>query len=180
MSPKSRLLSIASHCLPKDHVMASFTCFPALPLEIRQKIWALSLPGPRVLHIKQKTGSVTRIDRRTAFKANPTTSPASYGGHHPAILSVNQESRAEALRVLIPHLGAFWNLEADTPYFEVPTGDNSRVEVLLIPEMRKAGLLDPFKHIAIDWAIWQWRVMTYTMEWQVTFGAEVRDVYEHP
>lgn len=160
--------------------MTRFHQFPSLPLEIRQKIWFLALPSPRVLHIKQKAGYPTRISKAGGFTANPTTSPASYGGHHPSVLSVNRESRTEALRSLTPLFGAYWNMDIDAAYFELPEGDNSRNEVLLIAEMRKAGLLDAFKHIAIDFMIWQWRAATYTMEFQVTFGAAVRNVYEHP
>lgn len=143
--------------------VTNFTLFSALPLEIRQKIWHYAPPGPRVLLVKLKAGSPQRISRAGGFKANPTTCPAFYGGHQPAILSVNRESRAEALRYLTPLLETYWNLEIDTPYFELPEGDNSRNEVLLIPQMRQAGQLDTFKHIAIDWMIWRWKASTHSM-----------------
>jgi hypothetical protein len=81
---------------------------------------------------------------------------------------------------LTPLFGAYWNLEIDAPYFELPEGDNSREEILLIKQMREAGQLDAFKHIAIDWLIWRWKWATHTMEYQVTFGTAVRDAYVHP
>jgi hypothetical protein len=166
--------------LAKQSKMTSFTLFPSLPVELRQKIWLYTLPGPRVLLIKQKAEFPKTISKVGGFTAHPTTSAAAYGGRHPALLTVNKESRGEALRYLTPLFGAYWNLEIDVPYFELPEGDNSRNEVLLIPEMRKAGLLDAFKHIAIDWMIWQWDMATYTMEYEVSFGTLVRDAYEHP
>ncbi|CZR58644.1 uncharacterized protein PAC_08536 [Phialocephala subalpina] len=34
--------------------LTAFTLFPKLPVEIRLMIWKLSLPGPRIVHLKQK------------------------------------------------------------------------------------------------------------------------------
>lgn len=106
--------------------------------------------------------------------------PASYGGHQPAILSVNRESRAEARRYLTPLFNAYWNLDIDAPYFELPQGDNSKDDVTLPKEMREAGELDMFKHIAIDWLIWCWERATSTMEFKVTFRGRFDNKYEHP
>jgi hypothetical protein len=93
---------------------------------------------------------------------------------------VNRESRAEALQYLTPLFDAYWNLEIDTAYFELAQGDNSKEEVTLIREMREAGYLSVFKHIAIDWMLWWWEASTKTMEFQVTFKNRFTNRYEHP
>ncbi|KAL2064944.1 hypothetical protein VTL71DRAFT_4084 [Oculimacula yallundae] len=143
-----------------------FPQFSHLPLEIRQKIWRETLPEPRIMHIHlspSKPGSCT-------------TSPASYGGKHPALLHVDKASRAEGLRFLSPKFGAFWNYDIDSPYFEIK--DNADDNVVILSQMRD-GMLDKFKNIAIDWMLWRWQMATYSMEFRVTFRDRFND-YEHP
>ena len=111
--------------------MSSFPVLLSLPLEIRRKSWLHALPGLRVLYTMQKAGyprEISGFGGLCRFTADPIPSASSYGGHHPAILPVNRESRVEALRYLRPLHGAYWNLEIDTPYIELPGGDHSRNE----------------------------------------------------
>jgi hypothetical protein len=61
----------------------SFILFPQLPVELRLKIWKLSLPGPRVVLLKQDSFPPTKSFR----------SPAEI----PVALAVCRESRQEAL-----------------------------------------------------------------------------------
>lgn len=173
------------------HALKTFPLFSSLPLEIRRKIWFHSLPGPRTLLLglnttptpstatQKRLRSVLR-SRRPKSSTKYVAAPASYGGHQPSILSVNRESRAEALQYLTPLFDAYWNLEIDTAYFELAQGDNSKEEVTLIREMREAGYLSVFKHIAIDWMLWWWEASTKTMEFQVTFKNRFTNRYEHP
>ncbi|KAH7314304.1 hypothetical protein BKA65DRAFT_376743, partial [Rhexocercosporidium sp. MPI-PUGE-AT-0058] len=119
-----------------------FPRFSEFPLEIRQKIWRETLPGPRVLLI-----GISNSKRKSY-----ATKPASYGGHHPALLSVDRASRAEGLRFLTPKLGAFWNFEIDTPYFEIK--DKADDNVVTLAQLRRERILDDFKNIAIDWMLW--------------------------
>ncbi|KAE8452270.1 hypothetical protein EG329_000970 [Mollisiaceae sp. DMI_Dod_QoI] len=148
--------------------------FSDLPYELRRKIWLLALPGPRVLHIVRKPGYVPSSAIPTA---KPTVTAASYGLYHPAILSVNHESRYIALSKLTEVFGVYWNLEIDAPYFEIK--DNSDDAVDLLAQLRKAGYLDPFKNIVIDWMLWSWERATRTMEFRVTFRNRF-DGYEQP
>lgn len=106
-----------------------------------------------------------------------TTKPASYGGRHPSLLSVDRASRAEGLRFLHPKFNAFWNFELDAPYFEIK--DNSDENVVLLAQLSRQGLLNDFRNIAVDWMLWNWHMATQTMEFRVTFGDKFND-YEHP
>src|ERR1700710_858643 len=146
--------------------LREFPQFASLPLEVRQIIWFHALPGPRVLQIKRNASrpptSISKkifsvfSRRRLRMWPDYVISAASYGGHQPAILSVNRESREEALCYLTPLFGIYWNLDIDMPYFEMPTGYKSREEDrLIIQTMRAAGELDSFRCIAIDWMFWE-------------------------
>lgn len=146
---------------------ARFPQFSNLPLEIRQKIWRETLPGPRVM--------LVTLSKSKAGKA--TTKPASYGGRHPALLSVDRASRAEGLRFLQPKFDAFWNFELDAPYFEIK--DNADDNVVLLARLMRQGLLNEFRNIAVDWMLWNWQMATQTMEFKVTFRDKFQD-YEHP
>jgi hypothetical protein len=125
-----------------------FALFPYLPLEIRLQVWALSASIPRVLQIVHR-------DVRVGDEVRPPTSlfkvvPASYGGYHPAILSVNRESRSEALFHLTPLWGAYWNLKTDLPYLQW-RHRNELVWLATISALQSVGDLDRFKHIVLDW-----------------------------
>jgi hypothetical protein len=151
---------------------ATFPKFPILSLEIRRKIWFHALHVPRVLHIllkPQEPGLYTIV-----------VSPASYGGYQPPLLSVNRESRAEALRYLTPLFGMYWNLEVDAPYFEIPHGDDMREEVTWLRRMRMLGVLAPFKRLAVDWRIWDWGPRGRTMEFRACVPRGLVENYEHP
>lgn len=167
---------------------SSFPKFPLLPKEIRQQIWSYSIPGPRVLLVRHRVQThennpytlPTRHERCTRY----TTTPASYGGHQPAILHVNQESRNEALRYLTPLWGTYWNLELDAPYFELQETyweikNGEYYNITALPEMTKLGELDRFKNIAIDWTLWAWETETSRPGYQIRFGHRLNG-YEHP
>jgi hypothetical protein len=152
-------------------LLKEFLLFSSLPLEIRQKIWHYSLPGPRALLITRNTAQaqapplLSKIlfsifkhpsSRRPSSKY--VVAAASYSGKQPVILSVSHESRVEALCHLTPLLGIYWNLHINMPYFELPVpagNDSSEHAVILIQEMRSAGKLDVFRGIAIDWVLWE-------------------------
>jgi hypothetical protein len=158
------LLTMNSHSSPATNILnffqsafkssksQRFSLFPRLPLEIRLEIWRLSLPGPRVLQVIRRLPSSTSRDSHSSLGQAPyKVRPVSYGGYQIPILSVNRESRAEALQYLSLIWGTYWNLELDAPYFEIR--DNRDTRVTLIPELRKKGELDRFKNIAIDWML---------------------------
>lgn len=123
---------VAGDCLKQSS-------FSSLGLAIRQKIWALTLPGPRVLQIDSTKGAAGEY----------VTSPCSYGGRHPVALSVNRESRDEALRHLTWKFGAYWNLELDTIYFEARKEEYD-VTASCLRRMAREGLLNCFNDLAID------------------------------
>jgi hypothetical protein len=154
-SPATKILNFFQSAF-KISKFQRFSLFPKLPLEIRLEIWRLSLPeGPRVLQAIRKLPSSTSHDPHgTLGQAPYKVRPVSYGGHQIPILSVNRESRAEALQYLTLIWGTYWNLELDAPYFEIR--NNWDDCVTLIPELRKKGELDRFKNITIDWMLWDW------------------------
>lgn len=182
-----------------------FTPFLLLPREIRNLIWLYTLPGPRTLLITRNPPP--RLALRAPATAKPNTmgklvakfrherpptppqrprllcsskyvvAPVSYGGRHPIILSINRESREEALRHLTPLFNAYWNLEIDAPYFEWDPEE----DMLLTREMRLAGELDVFKNLAIDWTIWCLGFMEIPVRWYNNGKVELAaPVYEHP
>lgn len=144
--------------------LTKFTLFPSLPGEIRQQIWLYDLPGPQVMLMRRNLSptpkprscySLRSILRpqKPKYWSKYAVHPASYAGHLPIILSVNRESRAEALLFLTPLFYAYWNLEIDKVYFESSPRHNKGENALtatLLSEMREAGELDMFKHIAIE------------------------------
>jgi hypothetical protein len=153
-SPATKILNFFQSAF-KISKFPRFSLFPKLPPEIPLEIWRLSLPSSRVLQvIRTLPSSSLHGPYGILSPALYKVRPASYGGHQIAILSLNRESRAEALQYLTLIWGAYWNLELDAPYFE--SRDNWVDCVTLIPELRKQGELDRFKNIAIDWMLWDW------------------------
>ena len=127
--------------------LTSFHLFPQLLPEIRAKIWSLTLPDPRVLLVRSSAYS-------PALSGEYTTSPISYGGKHPVALHVCRESRGEALRTLTLKFNAFWDLKRDALYVEVKKwGADDAMK--MVADMRTRGLLDDFRHLALDFDIWQ-------------------------
>jgi len=127
--------------------------FGDLPFELRAKIWKYTIPGPRILHVVHDY--VHRSEALPYGEREFRATPASYGLHHPVVLSVNRESRKEALRFLVKHIGAYWNMETDIAYFEnLEAGHGEKVETF--SEMYRAKLIAPFHNIALDATIWTW------------------------
>lgn len=155
--------------------------FSDLPFELRTKIFRFTLPGPRVLHIiRPEVGiqtvrtSLNNLLKKHGPAPEPsspfTVSAASYGGKHPSILSVNRESRTEALKHLIKHLGVYWNFEIDFPYFEIHELSDKRA--MFMTEMFRAGLLAPFHNIAMDSMVWGWPESTRSQEFRLMHGRD--------
>ncbi|OTA61880.1 hypothetical protein K449DRAFT_434204 [Hypoxylon sp. EC38] len=70
-----------------------FDRFPQLPIELRLKIWANNLPGPRIVEIKCNPRSTPRVEQSNNKRIRCTsTSPI------PVNLHVCRESRLEASR----------------------------------------------------------------------------------
>lgn len=137
-----------SSSLPEPHppFHKEFHLFPDLLPEIRDKIWELTLPhDPRVLHVHP----VLPLAEPAEYK----TSPVSYGGKHPIALSICRDSRAAALRKLTLKFKAYWNLERDYLYVEVKKW-RGKEAMEQVSNMRKRGLLDEFKRLALDLRIW--------------------------
>ena len=127
--------------------LASFPLFPLLPPEIRDHIWALSLPSPRVLKAR---GSNTIYGPDTKYQV----SGCSIGGAHPTILSVNQESRAEALKHLTCRFRGYWNLKLDFLYIAVEKWCQSQAWMQLA-DIVERGLLEGFRNLALPLNILQ-------------------------
>jgi hypothetical protein len=117
----------------------------SLPWELRIKIWSLTLPGPRVIHI---------VPVNKCKPQDYTANPCSYGGQHPIALSVNQESRRLALRHLTPLFNCYWNLKIDYLYIGVLRGKTAGFSNWCAYNMRVRGLLDGFHNLAFDWEVW--------------------------
>jgi hypothetical protein len=126
-----------------------FALFSYLPLELRRKVWAFAVSIPRVLQIVHTPVRVGNEGLRPPMSLYKVL-PASYGGYHPAILSVNRESRSEALFHLTPLWGAYWNLKTDLPYIQWKQS-NEHDWLGTISALQKAGELDRFKHLVLDW-----------------------------
>ncbi len=90
---------------------ATFHQFSDLPTELRDEIWELALPGPARRHPKLMVGRIVAL-------CSPPLQT-----RDPAMLQVNRESRAIAMRFYnmrdhfnCPH-GKFFNFEVDNFYF---------------------------------------------------------------
>ena len=101
-----------------------FSLFPDLPLELRQIIWHLALPGPRAVNIASVGDQEgTQRDGRTTRKWMYGVS-TSYA--IPSLLQCNQESReiakkvyAEAFTEQVGH-PVYFNFEQDLLFFNDP------------------------------------------------------------
>ena len=92
----------------------TFTCFPRLPAELRVAIWQLSRPM-RILTVRTIPAPCPHPFGRPAFAAIDP---------QPALLSVNKESREEALKTYVvlhdPYSARFYfNSDRDTIFFDV-------------------------------------------------------------
>jgi hypothetical protein len=85
MSRLKQLLSSLPRLQVRSLALNTFACFPRLPREIRNKIWAFAALEPRVipLFIMQRD-----LEHRKVSSQAP----------HPAIVQVNKESREEGMR----------------------------------------------------------------------------------
>jgi len=140
----------------------TFALFPQLAPELRDEIWRLALPGPRIiqLHTEVDIWSLHLLGCPLEYF---TVDHRSYGGHHPAILSVNRESRSVALRHLTKRFHCYWNLKTDVAYIAMGTcRDRSgaafrhlgELDDCMLEEVRSMRLLDGFRNLAIDCGLW--------------------------
>jgi hypothetical protein len=138
--------------------LKEFHLFSNLIPEIRDQIWDLTLPQKaRVLHVRPIVPTTDPVEY--------VTSPISYGGKHPVALSVCQDSRAAALRKLTLKFKAYWDLEHDSLYVPVKKwGGEKAMEQ--VADMRKRGLLDDFRKLALDVDVWDTVVPEH---WYVVF-----------
>lgn len=93
---------------------STFTCFPRLPAELRIEIFQLALPI-RILTVRTIPAPCPHPFGRPAFAAIDP---------QPALLSVNRESREEALKTYVvlhdPYSPRFYfNSQRDTLFFDV-------------------------------------------------------------
>lgn len=112
--------------------LKSFARFPDLPLELRQLIWRETFPGRRIVKINSY-GTVKQ--NSYTFHAFFSTAPI------PIALSINSESRAEALRHYHPSFGMhsaaipsiiYFNPSLDTLYFEFDAYQALNSQLLLL------------------------------------------------
>jgi hypothetical protein len=76
--------------------LATFHLFPTLPIEIRLKIWSIALLHPRILTIKCNKEPYQRYKPRAVVSWTSDSPP-------PPLLSVNRETRYEALALYAPY-----------------------------------------------------------------------------
>jgi hypothetical protein len=76
--------------------LTTFHLFPALPTEVRLKVWSFNLSIPRTVTISCNRESIIRGAPRTAKSWATDTPP-------PPLLHVNRESRYEALTIYAPY-----------------------------------------------------------------------------
>lgn len=93
---------------------STFACFPQLPVELRLAIWQYALPI-RILTVRTVPAPCDHPWGRPAFRAIDP---------QPALLSVNKESREEALKTYVIlrdpyHHGFYFNSSRDTLFFDV-------------------------------------------------------------
>lgn len=135
-------------------LLSSFSLFSSLPLEIRNDIWDLTLPGPRVIRVIPNPRWATDYVRYI-------TKPASWGRHHPVALSVNRESRQEALRCLKPMFNCYWNVRIDILYIESDpdvrksSRNSPWTQYELLCDLQDEEVLGGITSIALDWALWR-------------------------
>lgn len=91
---------------------AKFKKFPKLPLELREMIFTLALPGPRIITVGPKTGFRVHVDQevREFYAAQD---PKVYDRVHRVqlvtLLHASHEARDTALKYYEPALGNFFN-----------------------------------------------------------------------
>lgn len=113
----------------------SFTLFSSLPTELRLKIWALNLPGPRIVAIKYAYAPADPSHRTSHEQAKRgCTSPALI----PSNLHTNQEARSEAL--------LSYSLSFNIPHGRAKIFFNPAIDILYFGP--KKGYLGSFKQFA--------------------------------
>jgi hypothetical protein len=99
-APKPPLSTIASQTLNQSEATeASFAFFPKLPIEIRQQIWKLNMPGPRIVNISHDPEGMRIVELdQTESGRNPFWKAKANAGPVPALLHVNDEARSLLLK----------------------------------------------------------------------------------
>jgi hypothetical protein len=120
------------------------TTFSSLPIEIRQKIWGLTLPASRIIRVIP----VSLTSKATPAKASTPTYKSlasSWGGIVPQALHINRESRSFAFTHLTECFNCYWNFDIDILYVETPFLGQIDAASKQLYDMRKRGLLDGVK-----------------------------------
>jgi hypothetical protein len=75
----------------------TFSLFPKLPPELRNKIWKLSLPGPRIIRITHDPRNMATVKiQEIGAGPSPFWRAKANAGPVPALLHVNKEARSFA------------------------------------------------------------------------------------
>jgi len=112
---------------PSVLAISEFTLFPKLPKELRDEIWDIALPGPRILRVRRDASYI--FHRRFLWGrslCSIATAPIAT-----ALLHVSREARAVALRRYEPSFGGllvtgpfYFDYERDSLMFT----DDSTIE----------------------------------------------------
>ncbi|PVH78759.1 hypothetical protein DL98DRAFT_516561 [Cadophora sp. DSE1049] len=105
LAGKSAPATQPSTSTTQDELEKVFTLFPQLSIEIRLMIWALALPGPRVLKLASEVvWDINRVSdperRKACFARGEFTFHYHNVEEDVALLSVNRESNAVATKAL--------------------------------------------------------------------------------
>ncbi|KAL7947372.1 hypothetical protein V8C42DRAFT_284865 [Trichoderma barbatum] len=161
---------------PTRQQPCSFRSFTRLPAELRLKIWALSLPSPRLVSIQCGSDISSTSTPNSSNTNTGCTSPTPI----PANLHAGAESRAEALKTYRPSFGfcrrpgqVFFNFNVDIMYFGPREGymaANSQFRTCM--SMCDAAELASVRRLAINDALF-WDEGTYNSLKAASFTLEL-------
>jgi 2EXR family len=144
--------------------LPTFTLFSELPLELQQKIWRHTLPGPRIVELCK----IQTVDPKGPFDDQFVTSLSldKYGTvcKLPIALRVCQVSRGEALRVYDglylrnkSALVTYINAELDTIFLTSMSHDyaDNRFQDRFLFQFKECNQLQKIRSLAVDVVFWR-------------------------